>query len=177
MKRQVRFTLTAGLIAACTLLAEKPVSSAAQPRLAEQVRHELVMLPFYSVFDNLMFRIEGSKVTLEGEVSRPTLKTSAERVVARIEGVETIVNRIEVLPLSSHDDRIRLALYRALYGHSSLNKYVLRSVPPIHIIVKNGDVMLEGAVATEAEKNIAGLAANGISGVFSVTNNLRVDHS
>jgi hyperosmotically inducible protein len=177
MRRQILLTLLAGLVAAGALPAEKPASNAAQPRLAEQVRHELVMLPFYSIFDNLMFQIDGSKVTLMGQVSRPTLKTSAERVVERIEGVEAVLNRIEVLPLSPHDDRIRLALYRALYGHSALNRYLLRSVPPIHIIVKSGDVTLEGVVASEADRTIARIVANGVSGVFSVTNNLRVDRS
>ncbi|MCP5113423.1 MAG: BON domain-containing protein, partial [bacterium] len=110
-------------------------------------------------------------------VSRPTLRTDAERVVKRIEEVESVVNQIEVLPLSSHDDQIRLAVYRALYGHQTLNRYLFHSVPPIHIIVKNGDVTLVGAVTNEAEKNIAGILANGVSGVFSVSNNLQVDHT
>ena len=169
--------LTTALLAAPVALAEPPASSAQQVRLTEQVRHELAMLPFYSVFDNLMFEVDGRRAILTGQVSRPTLKTDAERVVKRIEEVESVVNRIEVLPLSSHDDRIRLALYRALYGHQNLHRYVLHSVPPIHIIVNNGDVTLVGAVASEAEKNIAGILANGVSGVFSVTNNLQVDHS
>jgi len=146
-----------------------------QRRLEKEVRHELVMLPYYDVFDNLAFKVEGNQVTLLGQVSRPTLKSDAENVVKRIEGVEKVSNEIEVLPLSSNDGRIRLAVYRAIYSQSALQRYGLRAVPTIHIIVKNGNVTLEGAVANEADKNIAGIQANGVSGVFSVTNHLQVD--
>ncbi|MBI1896594.1 MAG: BON domain-containing protein, partial [Acidobacteria bacterium] len=110
-----------------------------------------------------------------GQVTRPTLKSSAERVVRDIEGVEQVINQIEVLPLSPNDDRIRLATYRAIYGHSALNRYALQAIPPIHILVRNGNVTLEGVVANESDKNIANIQANGVSGVFSVTNNLRVE--
>jgi len=133
------------------------------------------MLPYYGLFDNLAFRVEGYKVTLLGEVTRPSLKTDAEAVVKRIEGVESVDNQIEVLPLSPNDDRIRLAVYRAVYRQAGLSRYALQSVPPIHIIVKNGNVRLEGVVATEADKNIAGIQVRGVSGVFSVNNNLRVE--
>ena len=167
--------LTVSLLLAATAAAEPPASTAQRIRLANQVRHELVMLPFYSVFDNLLFQVDGHAIILSGQVSRPTLKADAERVVRRVEDVETVVNHIEVLPHSAHDDEIRLAIYRALYGHAALNRYVLHSVPPIHIIVRRGNVALEGAVATATEKQIAGMLANGVSGVFSVTNNLRVD--
>jgi osmotically-inducible protein OsmY len=144
-------------------------------RLEREVRHELVMLPYYDVFDNLAYRVDGYTVTLLGQVSRPTLKSDAERVVKGIEGVEKVVNNIEVLPTSPNDDRIRLAVYRAIFGQAALNRYAMRSVPPIHIIVKNGNVTLEGVVANEGDKNIAGIQANGVSGVFGVTNNLRVE--
>lgn len=144
-------------------------------RLEREVRHELVMLPFYNVFDNLSFRVDGTHVILSGQVVRPTLKSSAENVVKSIEGVEKVTNNIEVLPVSPNDDRIRAAVYRAIYSQSALQQYGLRAVPPIHIIVKNGNVTLEGAVANESDKNIANIQANGVSGVFSVTNNLRVD--
>jgi hyperosmotically inducible protein len=145
-------------------------------RLVRQVRHELVMLPYYGVFDNFAYKVDGSTVTLLGEVTRPTLKSSAENVVKDIEGVEKVDNQIEVLPLSPNDDRLRLAIYRAIYGHTALNRYALQAVPPIHIIVKNGNVSLEGIVANEGDKNIAGIQANGVSGVFSVKNNLRVEN-
>jgi hyperosmotically inducible protein len=144
-------------------------------RVEKQVRHELVMLPFYGVFDNLSFKVDGSTVTLMGQVARPSLKNSAERVAKNVEGVERVVNEIEVLPNSGHDDDIRIATYRAIYSQPGLQRYQLRAVPPIHIIVNKGNVTLEGVVATEADKNIAGIQANGVSGVFKVTNNLRVE--
>ena len=151
------------------------VSDRAWNRVEREVRHELVTLPFYGVFDNLAFQVDGGTVTLLGQVSRPTLKTDAERVVKSIEGVERVINRIEVLPLSPYDDRIRLATYRAIYGNTALNRYALQAVPPIHIIVKNGNVTLEGVVANEGDKNIADIQARSVPGVFSVTNNLRVE--
>lgn len=160
------------LAVAGSALADSPP---ARERLEREVRHELVMLPFYGVFDNFAFKVDGYKVTLLGQVTRPTLKADAERVVKGIEGVESVDNQIDVLPLSPNDDRIRLAAYRAIYGHTALNRYALRAVPPIHIIVRNGNVTLEGVVATEADKNIANIQANSVRGVFSVTNNLRVD--
>jgi hyperosmotically inducible periplasmic protein len=144
-------------------------------RLEREVRHELVMLPYYGVFDNLSFRVDGAKVTLLGEVTRPSLKSDAEAAVKGVEGVEKVENKIEVLPLSPNDDRIRLAVYRAVYGHATLNRYALQAVPPIHVVVKNGEVRLEGVVANEGDKNIAVVQANGVSGVFKVTDNLRVD--
>jgi hyperosmotically inducible protein len=158
-----------------TGIAFAQASVRSQERLEREVRHELVLLPYYGVFDNLAFQVEGYKVTLMGEVTRPTLKTDAEGVVKNIEGVGSVDNQIEVLPLSPNDDRIRLATYRAVYGQSGLSRYALQAVPPIHIIVKNGNVRLEGVVATEADKNLAGIRAKGVSGVFSVNNNLRVE--
>ena len=148
-----------------------------QMRLQKEVRHELVMLPMYDVFDNLAYKVEGGTVTLFGQVNRPTLKSDAERAVKGIEGVERVENRIEVLPVSPNDDRIRRAVYRAIYGTEGLDRYAMRSVPTIHIIVKNGHVFLEGAVANDGDKNLANIKANGVAGVFSVTNNLQVDRT
>jgi BON domain-containing protein len=145
-------------------------------RIVREVHHELVMLPFYGVFDNLAYKVDpDGTVTLMGQVARPTLKSDAENVVKHIEGVEKVVNNIEVLPTSFNDDRIRRAVYRAIYGNSVLSQYQLRAVPPIHIIVKGGHVTLEGVVARAMEKQVAGMQANGVSGVFSVTNDLRVE--
>jgi hyperosmotically inducible protein len=152
-------------------------SERGQQRLQKEVRHELVMLPLYDVFDNLAYKVDGGTVTLFGQVSRPTLKTDAERAVKGIEGVDRVENRIEVLPLSPNDDRIRRGVYRAIYGTDGLDRYAMRAVPTIHIIVKNGHVTLEGAVATQGDKNLANIKANGVSGVFSVTNNLQVDRT
>lgn len=162
-----------GIAALC--VAPSLTAARTQDRIIREVHHELVMLPFYSVFDNLAYRVDGATVTLSGQVTRPTLKADAERAVKRIEGVEKVVNEIEVLPLSPDDDRLRLALYRTIYSKPSLEQYELRAVPPIHIIVKNGRVTLDGVVAREMDKTIAGMAASGVPGVFSVTNNLRVE--
>jgi hyperosmotically inducible protein len=145
-------------------------------RIVKEVRHELVMLPYYGVFDNLSYKVDADgTVTLLGQVARPTLKSDAENVVKRIEGVEKVVNNIEVLPLSSNDDRIRRATYRAIYGNEALSEYQLRAVPPIHIIVNNGHITLEGVVARQMDKQIAGIQANSVPGAFSVTNNLVVE--
>jgi len=147
-----------------------------QDRVAREVRHELVMLPYYGVFDNLGYRVDGNTVTLMGQVTRPTLKSDAENVVKSIEGVEKVNNQIQVLPLSSMDDRIRIATYRAIFGQPGLDRYAMQAVPPIHIIVDNGKVTLEGIVANQGDKDRAGIQANSVSGVFSVTNNLRVEN-
>jgi len=147
----------------------------ANQNLVREVRHQLLLLPYYSVFDNLAFRVDGDHVTLEGQVVRPTLKSDAEAAVKSIEGVSGVTNNIEVLPLSPMDDQLRRALYRAIYGDASLNKYSWSSVASIHIIVKSGNVTLEGVVDNETDKNLAGIRANGVPNVFSVKNNLVVN--
>ena len=171
----LRFTLALALLLGLTATGHAQENARSQERLEREVRHELLTLPYYGVFDNLAFKVDGYKVTLLGEVTRPTLKSDAEAVVRKIEGVEGIDNRIEVLPLSPNDDRIRLAVYAAVYRQASLSRYALQAIPPIHLIVKNGNVRLEGVVDTEGDKNVAGIRAKGVSGVFSVTNNLRVE--
>ena len=153
------------------------LSARAQERIAREVRHELLMLPYFGVFDNIAFKVEGSTVTLLGQVVRPTLKSDSENVVKHIEGVEKVDNQIEVLPVSPMDDGLRLRLYREIYGFPALEKYALGVQKPIRIIVKNGHVTLEGVVDNEADKNMAGLRANGVPGIFSVANNLRVEPS
>ncbi len=150
--------------------------STAEKNIARQVRHELLMMPYYSVFDNFEYQVKGYTVILSGETIRPTLKSEAEARVKKIEGVEKVENRIEVLPLSNHDDRIRRATYRAIFGSAAMGRYAIQPVPPIHIIVKNGHVRLVGVVASEADKNIAYIQASGVPGAFSVTNELRVEH-
>jgi hyperosmotically inducible periplasmic protein len=143
------------------------LSFAGQPTdaISKEVRHVLVMLPYYSVFDNLAYRVDGSRVTLFGQVVRPTLKSDAENVVKRVEGVTAVDNQIEVLPLFPNDDHIRLAVYHAVYGKPSLQRYAIGAVPPIHIIVKSGNVTLVGVVATTTDKDVAGIAADGVPGV------------
>jgi hyperosmotically inducible protein len=150
------------------------VPQKAEERIKKEVRHELVMLPFLTVFDNLAYKVDGYNVTLMGQVTRPTLKSDAENVVKHIEGVEKVDNQIEVLPLSPMDNQLRRRLYRAIYGYPALQKYDMPTIKPIRIIVKNGHATLEGVVDSEADKNLAGLRANGVPGLFSVTNNLVV---
>ncbi|MBZ5499826.1 MAG: BON domain-containing protein [Acidobacteriia bacterium] len=144
--------------------------------LEREVRHQLVMLPYFSVFDDLEFEIrDDNTVVLSGEVTRPTLRSDAVNTVRKLAGVERVVDHIEVLPPSPMDDRIRVALYRAIFSNDQLDRYALRAVPPIHIIVKNGRVTLVGIVATEADKDVAGIIANRMPGIFSVTNDLTVE--
>jgi len=143
-------------------------------KLAKEVRHRLVMLPWYSVFDSLEYKVEGDKVILSGQVTRPTLKSDAEAAVKSIEAVSSVVNNIEVLPLSPMDDQIRRAVYRGIYGDPGLSRYSIQAVPSIHIIVKNGNVTLEGVVDNEADKNLAYLRASAVPNIFSVKNNLVV---
>jgi len=134
------------------------------------------MLPYYGVFDDLAFRVDGGTVTLMGAVVRPVLKSDAENVVKRIEGVTGVVNDIKVLPPSPMDNQLRFALYRAIYMDPDLStRYAYRSLPPIHIIVDNGHVTLEGVVANQMDKNLVNLRAKGVPNVFSVTDNLRVE--
>ncbi|HYL10967.1 MAG TPA: BON domain-containing protein [Candidatus Acidoferrales bacterium] len=145
--------------------------------LQKEVRHELVMLPYLSMFDNLEYRVEGRTVTLSGQVVRPVMKSDAEGAVKRIKGVAKVVNKIEVLPLSPFDDRIRFAERRAIFSYPALQRYALGTLPSIRIIVERGNVTLEGMVASEADRDAAFVRANGVPGVFSVTNNLRVEKS
>jgi hyperosmotically inducible protein len=180
MRRKYLFAATV-----FTLLATAPIfhaqgqdrqaSSKAVDRITREVRHELVALPYYSVFDNLAYKVSGYTVTLVGQVTKPALKSDAEKAVKSIEGVQNVVNNIEVLPLSSMDDQIRRAVYRAIYRQPGMEIYSIQAVPPIHIIVKNGNVTLAGAVANSGDKTRAGIAANGVPGVFSVTNDLLVN--
>jgi len=143
--------------------------------LADQVRHELVMLPYYSVFDDLQFTVDNGAVTLSGDVTRPILKSDAENVVKRIPGATKVVNNIRVLPLSSFDNRIRVAEYRAIFGYAGLYRYAMGTNPSVRIIVENGHVTLKGVVANQGDKALANVRANGVPGVFSVTNDLLVE--
>jgi hyperosmotically inducible periplasmic protein len=154
-----------------------PASAKAQERIIKEVRHELLMLPYFSVFDFIAFKVEGYNVTLLGQVVRPTLKSDSENAVKHIEGVEKVDNQIEVLPPSPMDDRLRLNLYRAIYGYPALEKYAMGVQRAIRIIVKNGHVTLEGVVDSDADKNLVGIRANGVSGIFSVDNHLVVSKS
>jgi hyperosmotically inducible protein len=183
LKNRARFALvlfTLSLSTALLLATSAPAvgqETKANQNIVREVRHQLLLLPYYSVFDNLAFKVDGDRVTLEGQVTNPTLKHDAEAAVKSIEAVSNVTNNIEVLPPSPMDDQLRRALYRAIYGDPTLSKYGWSSMPSIHIIVKNGHVSLEGVVDNEADKNLAGLRANSVPNVFEVKNNLVVKSS
>jgi hyperosmotically inducible periplasmic protein len=147
-----------------------------ETRLVKEVRHQLVTMPYYSIFDDIGFTVNGGTVTLVGQVTQPVVKDDAGSAVKHVEGVTNVVNNIEVLPLSPNDDNIRRGVYRAIYGDSNLaTRYGFQALPSIHIIVKNGNVRLEGVVANEMDKNIAGIKANQVHGAVKVENDLRVE--
>ena len=147
-----------------------------QERIASEVRHELVMIPQLSLFDNLSYKVNGSTVTLMGKVVDPVIKDTAEHAVKKIEGVETVNNQIEILPPSPNDDRIRRQAARAIFSDSSLYRYSMGTLPSLRIIVQNGHIDLEGVVDSQGDKDRANILANSVPGVFSVTNNLRVEN-
>jgi len=173
--------LAAGMMTPAAAFAQKDHNDAFvrgqanETRIAERVRHELVMLPYYSIYDDLAFRVDGGTITLLGAVTRPTLKSDAENVTKRVEGVTQVNNQIEVLPLSPMDWQIRHAVARAIFGDPSIgDRYGDQALPSIHIIVKNGNVTLEGVVANEGDKNLINIRANGVPNVFKVQNDLIV---
>ena len=146
-----------------------------EQQLSKSIRKQLVTLPYYGVFDNLAYEINGSTVTLYGQVVRPSTRKDAERRVAKLAGVAQVINKIEVLPLSSFDDEIRVRTYRSVFNTAGLYRYAMGGNPSLHIVVNNGHVTLEGVVANEGDKRWAYIAASQVPGVFSVTNNLRTD--
>ena len=170
MKSKLIVVLALVVLAASVAVAAPP----AQQRTMDKVHKELVTLPYYGVFDNLGYKVEGDTVTLYGQVRNPITRHDAERRVARIEGVNHVINQIEVLPLSGFDDSTRARVYRAVFRSGGLYRYAMGANPSIHIIVKNGRVTLEGVVSNQMDSQLAYMAARGVPGVFSVTNNLRV---
>lgn len=166
------FLAAAALLAASFAYASGP--SPVQKTMEEKVRHALNTLPYYGVFDNILYSVDGENVTLQGQVWQPVLKLQAESAIKHIEGIGQVVDQIEVLPLSHFDDQIRQQTLRAIYAYPALSRYVLDSHPTIHIIVKDGNVTLTGVVATEMDRELAYVRANGVHGAFSVTNELQV---
>jgi hyperosmotically inducible protein len=155
---------------------QKLGGTSGQDRITREVRHELLLLPYYSVFDWLAYKVDGDTVTLLGFATNPALKSDAENSVKKIEGVEKVVNDIQTLPPSPMDDQTRRAVFRAIYSYPSMSKYAFGPVPPIHIIVDHGRVTLLGVVDSDADKNVAEIQAKSVPGVFSVTNNLQVEN-
>lgn len=172
IKSRIAVTIAVLVLVASVALAATP--PAEQQRTMDKVRKELVTLPYYGVFDNLEYMVEGGTVTLYGQVLKPITRQDAERRVARIEGVDRVVNNIEVLPVSGFDDSIRARAYRMIFRTGGLYRYAMGANPSIHIIVKNGNVTLEGAVSNQMDSHLAYTAASSVPGVFSVTNNLLV---
>jgi len=166
----VALTASGPLASAATATAVNPSS------IADQVRHNLAMLPWYGVFDNLRFEVRGTEIVLSGQVisEHGVTKDDAENAVKRIPGVTKVANNIEILPPSPFDNQIRRAEYRAIFSQSDLGRYTLGVIPPVHIIVKGGHVTLEGQVMDQMDRQIAEIAANSVPGVFSVQNNLQV---
>jgi hyperosmotically inducible periplasmic protein len=166
---------TAGSSANATPQSDRGTASPkAEDRLYREVRHELVMLPNLTLWDNLAYKVDAYKVTLLGQVRNASIKSEAENAVKHIEGVEQVDNQIQILPPSPADDRIRTAVARSIFDAPGLFPYAMESVPPIHIIVKGGNVALEGVVNSEGDKNMAEMRAKQVPGVFSVTNNLQI---
>ena len=173
----IGLVLAAPSLRAQHLPAAKPAIAAPkveEPQLSREIRHQLFVLPYYSVFDYITFTLDADKVTLTGYVLRPTLRANAEAAVKSLEGVSSVKNLIEVLPKSATDDDSRRAVYRSIFEDSTLQRYAVSEVPVIHIILRNGEVTLEGAVAAESEKNMASTRASSVSGVSTVKNNLAV---
>jgi hyperosmotically inducible protein len=175
-------TIKSGLVMLAVILALTSSAIAAttgkddHSQVVKRVQHELVTLPYFGVFDNLAYKVEGDRVTLYGQVVRPTTKSDAGNRVARIPGVGSVVNNIQVLPLSSFDDAIRARTYRAVFSRGSLYRYAMGANPSVHIIVNGGRVTLEGVVANKGEQQLAYAAASSVPGVFAVTNNLRLEN-
>ena len=174
MRMKSKLMLVLALVVLAASVAVAGVAPPAQQRTMDKVHKELVTLPYYGVFDNLAYKVEGDTVTLYGQVRNPTTRHDAERRVARIEGVNHVINQIEVLPVSGFDDSTRARVYRAVFRTGGLYRYAMGANPSIHIIVKNGRVSLEGVVSNQMDSQLAYMAARGVPGVFSVTNNLRV---
>jgi hyperosmotically inducible protein len=167
--------LVVGAVSVAAMTPNASEDALKEARIGKNVRHELVTLPYYGIFDNLAYKVEGGTVTLYGQVVRPSTRADAARRVAKIDGVTNVINRIEVLPLSGFDDSIRYRTVRALANTGGLYRYMLGANPSLHIIVNNGRVALEGVVANEGDRRLAYIIANTVPGVFSVTNNLRTD--
>lgn len=171
----VAMLMLATSAAVATPSVSNETDASSQQQISKQVRHELVTLPYYGIFDNLAYKIDGSTVTLLGQVVRPSTSKDAERRVAKIAGVSQVINNIEVLPLSPSDDDLRLQTYRAIFRSAGLYRYSMGTNPSLHIIVNHGHITLEGVVGTTGDKQLAYFAARGVPGAFSVTNNLRAE--
>lgn len=176
MTRKLVGILAAGILTSVALLAQNGTATEGQGYVAREVRHEILTLPLYSVFDDILYQINGSEVTLTGWVTRPVLKRVIQTRVSQIEGVEKVDNKIDVLPLLSSDNALRIAVYNAVYGNPALQRYAFNSIPPIRIIVNFGRVTLIGVVNTVLDKKLAVMMASQVTGVIGkVTDDISID--
>lgn len=181
MKIEALGRCVAAILLAGAGIAGASTKGTAGPRtdadLQRQVRHEIAMYPYYSIWDDVSFRVDNGQVELTGAVNQPYKKSDIERIVQRVPGVTSVTDEIKVLPLSPNDDRLRLQVARAIFRDPVLSRYAMGAIPSIHILVDNGHVTLAGVVETEMDKNIAGIRANSAGLSFGpVTNNLQVEH-
>lgn len=178
IKAKITTLAIALMISAVSAISPAGAFAASAPpdalQMQNQIRKEILKLPYYGIYDSIGFEVDGEVVTLHGAVVRPTTRSDAARRVAKLPGVDQVINKIEVLPLSRFDDTIRLRVRRSLANTAGLYRYVWHNNSAIHIIVKNGHVRLEGNVSNEGDRRLATFAVNNVPGVFSVTNNLRV---
>ena len=173
-----RFLMAAALLAGAAAAATKANANLPQndSDIANNVRHEIVMYPYYTLWDDISFRVANGSVDLAGAVTQPYKKDEIERRVEKVAGVTSVTDEIKVLPLSSMDDRLRQQVANAIYRDPMLAHYATMAVPPIHIIVENGRVTLTGVVSSDMEKQIAGMRATSSLSLGQVTNNLVVEH-
>jgi hyperosmotically inducible protein len=179
-KFQLKLMLAALLVAGGSAMASNnnPAGGDADTQIAQKVVHEIRMYPRYTIWDNVNVQVRNGEVDLEGQVSQPFKKADLGRLAQRVSGVRSVTNELEVLPTSLFDDRLRLQVARSIYRDPTLSRYGIQAVPPIHIIVDNGHVTLEGVVNTTMEKNVAGIRASQAGLSFGqVTNNLRVENA
>jgi hyperosmotically inducible periplasmic protein len=175
-----RFLMAALLLGAGVAAAsnkDNPNVPQSDADIARHVRHEVLMYPYYSIWDDVNFRVNNGQVELLGAVSQPFKKSDLDRLVRKVPGVASLTDELKVLPLSRNDDLLRRQVARAIYAYPAFTRYAMEAVPPIHIIVDNGHVTLTGVVATTSEKELAGVRASGAGLSFgAITNNLEVEH-
>lgn len=180
MRTNLRLMLAAVLVAAGSAVASTDPTPAAgdnDAQIAQKIVHEIRMYPRYTIFDNVNVKVHDGEVDLVGQVSQPFKKGDMGRLAQHVAGVRSVTNEIEVLPTSLFDDRLRLQIARSIYRDPSLSRYAIQAIPPIHVIVDNGHVTLEGVVNNDMEKTIAGIRASQAGLSFGqVVNNLRVEN-
>jgi len=180
MRTNLRLMLAGMLVAAGSAMAsadQTPAANDNDAQIAQKVVHEIRMYPRYTIFDNVNIKVHNGEVDLVGQVSQPFKKGDMGRLAQHVAGVRSVTNEIEVLPTSLFDDRLRLQVARSIYRDPSLSRYAIQAIPPIHVIVDNGHVTLEGVVNNDMEKTIAGVRASQVGLSFGqVVNNLRVEN-